>query len=128
VSGLRCGFLHTRNQRVKDSIGKMSEFQSVSPVVQVSVIKICSNYFQLNHRGQSSAASEYIKINLLPFIFVRHFVFDVFRFILRIAGGSAPLCFQARACKYIDKLVHGVVENKALMFGTLVLHRSNEFN
>jgi len=47
--------------------------------------------------GQSSAASEYIKINLLPFIFVRHFVFAVYRFILKIAGASAPLRFQARA-------------------------------
>jgi len=30
------------------------------------------------HRGQISAASEYIKTNLLPFIFVRHFVFGVY--------------------------------------------------
>jgi len=46
-----------------------------------SFLEAASQKQKHKHRGQSSAASEYIKINLLPFIFVRHFVFDVHRFI-----------------------------------------------
>jgi len=55
--------------------------QTDGPLIQSGVTEIQKIIKNIMHRGQRSAASEYIKINLLPFNFVRHFVFDVYRFI-----------------------------------------------